>query len=97
MFVSPARASRTPLDARRTSSPDCHPCPGGANVGDDEADPIIGYRQSGNVVVTNGRKSRIVSLRRVATKRLDEVRPQLERHGQLVLADPASDLCEFEL
>jgi IS30 family transposase len=49
-----------------------------ARLGDYEADLIIGYRQSGNVVVVNDRKSRVVSLRRVQTKRVSEVRPQLE-------------------
>ena len=49
-----------------------------ARLGDYEADLVIGYRQSGNVVVINDRKSRVVSLRRVQTKRVSEVRPQLE-------------------
>ena len=48
-----------------------------ARIGDYEADLVIGYRQSGNVVVVNDRTSRAVSLRRVKTKRVSEVRPAL--------------------
>ena len=49
-----------------------------SRIGDYEADLIVGYRQSGYVLSAIDRKSRITSLRKLTSKRMDEVRSQLE-------------------
>jgi len=47
-------------------------------LGDCEADLILGYRQSGYVLSVIDRKSRFTVLRRLWTKRMDDVRQELE-------------------
>jgi len=49
-----------------------------SRLGDCEADLIVGYRQSGYVLTVIDRKSRAVVLRRLKSKRMDEVRTQQE-------------------
>lgn len=49
-----------------------------SRLGDCEGDLIVGYRQSGYVLTVIDRKSRAVILRRLKSKRMEEVREELE-------------------
>ena len=51
---------------------------GRSRIGDCEADLIVGYRQSGYVLTVIDRKSRAVILRRLESKRMEEVSSQLK-------------------